>query len=73
MHEAEQRVEGERLVKALLEGAGAVARRVMGTAVIAGMLAASLLAIFLIPVMFYVVESLTKRKEHPAASLLPHQ
>ncbi len=57
----------------LASGAGAVARRVMGTAVIAGMLAASLLAIFLIPVMFYVVESLTKRKEHPAASLLPHQ
>jgi HAE1 family hydrophobic/amphiphilic exporter-1 len=57
----------------LASGAGAVARRVMGTAVIAGMLAASLLAIFLIPVMFYVVESLTKRKEHPAKSLLPHQ
>ena len=57
----------------LASGAGAVARRVMGTAVIAGMLAASLLAIFLIPVMFYVVESLTKKKAHPASTLLPHQ
>jgi len=42
----------------LASGAGAVARRVMGTAVIGGMLAASLLAIFLIPVTFFVVETL---------------
>jgi HAE1 family hydrophobic/amphiphilic exporter-1 len=35
---------------------GAVARRVLGTAVIGGMLAASLLAIFFIPVSFDVVE-----------------
>jgi len=40
-------------------GSGAVARRVMGTAVIGGMLSATLLAIFLIPVMFYLVEKLT--------------
>src|SRR6202044_1415897 len=37
-------------------GAGAVARRVLGTAVIGGMLAASLIAIFFIPVSFDVVE-----------------
>jgi HAE1 family hydrophobic/amphiphilic exporter-1 len=37
-------------------GAGAVSRRVLGTAVIGGMLAASLLAIFFIPVSFDVVE-----------------
>ncbi|HVW22011.1 MAG TPA: multidrug efflux RND transporter permease subunit [Opitutaceae bacterium] len=43
---------------AFASGAGAVARRVMGTAVIGGTLAASLLAIFLIPVLFYVVEKL---------------
>src|SRR5262249_56126170 len=48
-------------------GAGAQARRIMGTAVFGGMLAASLLAIFLIPVSFYVVERLASRgKEHPA-------
>jgi HAE1 family hydrophobic/amphiphilic exporter-1 len=39
-------------------GAGAVARRVLGTAVIGGMLAASLVAIFFIPVSFDVVERL---------------
>ena len=37
-------------------GSGAVARRIMGTTVIGGMLAATLIAIFLIPVMFYVIE-----------------
>ncbi len=37
-------------------GSGAIARQVMGTTVIGGMLAASLLAIFLIPVSFYLVE-----------------
>jgi HAE1 family hydrophobic/amphiphilic exporter-1 len=37
-------------------GAGAVARQIMGTAVIGGMLAASLIGIFFIPAMFYRVE-----------------
>src|SRR5579862_2998504 len=37
-------------------GAGAVARQIMGTAVIGGMLAASLLGIFFIPAVFYLVE-----------------
>ncbi len=37
-------------------GAGAVSRRVLGTVVIGGMLAASLIAIFFIPVSFDVVE-----------------
>ena len=37
-------------------GAGAVSRRVLGTAVIGGMLAASIIAIFFIPVSFDVVE-----------------
>jgi multidrug efflux pump len=44
-------------------GAGAISRRVLGTAVIGGMLAASLLAIFLIPVSFDVVERLAHRKK----------
>jgi len=42
-------------------GSGAVGRRVMGTTVIGGMLAASALAIFLIPVTFYLVEKFTMR------------
>jgi hydrophobic/amphiphilic exporter-1 (mainly G- bacteria), HAE1 family len=37
-------------------GAGAVSRRVLGTVVIGGMLASSLIAIFFIPVTFDVVE-----------------
>ncbi len=49
----------------LASGSGAVARKVMGTAVIGGMLAASALAIFLIPVTFYVIEMwATKGKPH---------
>jgi len=46
---------------ALASGAGAISRRVMGWAVIGGMLAASFIAIFLIPVTFYVVEKLSHR------------
>ncbi|HZR84703.1 MAG TPA: multidrug efflux RND transporter permease subunit [Candidatus Binatia bacterium] len=40
-------------------GAGAVSRQIMGTAVMAGMLAASVIAIFVIPLSFYVVERLS--------------
>jgi HAE1 family hydrophobic/amphiphilic exporter-1 len=42
-------------------GSGAVSRRVLGTAVIGGMLTASVIAIFLIPVTFYIVEKLSHR------------
>jgi HAE1 family hydrophobic/amphiphilic exporter-1 len=51
----------------LASGSGAVARRVMGTTVIGGMFAASAIAIFLIPVTFYVIEMwATKGKPHGA-------
>jgi HAE1 family hydrophobic/amphiphilic exporter-1 len=46
---------------AIASGAGAVARRILGTAVIGGMLAATLLAIFIIPVAYYGVESAKDR------------
>jgi HAE1 family hydrophobic/amphiphilic exporter-1 len=42
-------------------GSGAVSRRVLGTAVIGGMLAATTISIFLIPVMFDIVEALSTR------------
>ena len=42
---------------AIASGAGAVARRILGTAVIGGMLAATMLAVFIIPVAYYAVES----------------
>jgi HAE1 family hydrophobic/amphiphilic exporter-1 len=53
-------------------GAGAVSRRVLGSAVIGGMLAASLIAIFLIPVSFDLVERLAHRgkKKTPEPQLL---
>src|SRR5213596_279852 len=38
-------------------GAGAVSRQIMGTAVIGGMLAASIIGIVLVPALFYFVES----------------
>jgi HAE1 family hydrophobic/amphiphilic exporter-1 len=40
-------------------GAGAISRQVMGTVVIGGMLAASFIAIFVIPALFYMVEKLS--------------
>jgi HAE1 family hydrophobic/amphiphilic exporter-1 len=42
-------------------GSGAVSRRILGTTVIGGMLAATFIAIFLIPVLFYVVEKISHR------------
>ena len=55
---------------AIASGAGAISRQVMGTAVIGGMGAASIIAIFLIPVTFYVVEKLGHKGDtgaHPPA------
>jgi HAE1 family hydrophobic/amphiphilic exporter-1 len=47
-------------------GAGALSRQVMGFTVIGGMLAASFIAIFLIPVIFYIIEKLGAGKPKPA-------
>jgi HAE1 family hydrophobic/amphiphilic exporter-1 len=53
---------------ALAGGSGAVARQTMGTGVIGGMLTASLLAIFLIPAMFYLVERIAGGKKRKTAA-----
>ncbi|HJZ83426.1 MAG TPA: multidrug efflux RND transporter permease subunit [Pyrinomonadaceae bacterium] len=45
----------------IASGAGASARRILGTVVIVGMLAATSIAIFIIPVTFYLVEKITMR------------
>jgi HAE1 family hydrophobic/amphiphilic exporter-1 len=45
----------------MASGAGASARRILGTVVIVGMLAATTIAIFIIPATFYLVEKLTMR------------
>jgi HAE1 family hydrophobic/amphiphilic exporter-1 len=49
-------------------GAGALSRQVMGFTVIGGMLAASFIAIFLIPVMFHLVERLGGTKRQAVSS-----
>ena len=46
----------------IAQGAGAISRIVLGTAVMGGMLAVTILGIFIIPVAFYVVEKLTAKK-----------
>jgi multidrug efflux pump subunit AcrB len=43
-------------------GAGAAARRMLGTAVVSGMLAATLLGVFIIPALFVAIERLSARK-----------
>jgi HAE1 family hydrophobic/amphiphilic exporter-1 len=42
-------------------GAGGVSRQILGTVVIGGMLAATVIAVFLIPVTFSVVEWISHR------------
>jgi HAE1 family hydrophobic/amphiphilic exporter-1 len=54
-------------------GAGSVARQIMGTAVIGGMLAATAIGIFFIPAIFYLVEKVSFAAHAPrnASPLLP--
>jgi HAE1 family hydrophobic/amphiphilic exporter-1 len=42
----------------IARGAGAASRQILGTVVVSGMLAATCLAVFLIPVLFVVVEKI---------------
>ena len=53
---------------AIAQGAGSISRQVMGSTVIGGMLAASFIAIFIIPVTFYVVEKLGHKGDKPPPS-----
>ncbi|PWT81585.1 MAG: hydrophobe/amphiphile efflux-1 family RND transporter, partial [Acidobacteria bacterium] len=43
-------------------GSGAASRQILGTTVIGGMLAATFVSIFLIPVLFYLVAKISKKK-----------
>ena len=54
-------------------GAGSVARQIMGTTVIGGMLAASLLGIFFIPVVFYLVEKWSGAGKERQQAALPQR
>jgi hydrophobic/amphiphilic exporter-1 (mainly G- bacteria), HAE1 family len=51
---------------AMATGSGAVSRQILGTVVIGGMLAATLVAVFIIPALFYMVERVTGRGERIA-------
>src|SRR4029453_11322383 len=56
----------------LSTGAGAVSRRIPGGTVRGGMLAATVIAIFIIPVTFYVSERFGRRRSQaPAPVALP--
>ncbi len=53
----------------LASGTGSVARQIMGTTVIGGMLAATVIGIFFIPVIFYVVERISGAERHSAPEI----
>jgi hydrophobic/amphiphilic exporter-1 (mainly G- bacteria), HAE1 family len=53
-------------------GAGAVSRRILGTVVIGGMLAATCVAVCLIPVTFYVIENIANRRRNPEPKAAPN-
>jgi HAE1 family hydrophobic/amphiphilic exporter-1 len=57
----------------LASGSGAISRQELGTAVMSGMGVATALAIFLVPVSFYVVERLSRRGEPEAVSSPPEE
>lgn len=48
---------------AIASGAGAISRQVMGSAVIGGMMTATCLGVFIIPVTYFVVEKLGSKKQ----------
>jgi hydrophobic/amphiphilic exporter-1 (mainly G- bacteria), HAE1 family len=52
-------------------GAGSVARQIMGTAVIGGMLAASAIGIFFVPGIFYMVEKWSGAAKEPGSGVVP--
>jgi multidrug efflux pump subunit AcrB len=59
----------------IASGASSGARRALGTAVFGGMLASTLLAIFIVPVLFVVIESIARRnkktpREEPVAEIV---
>ncbi len=47
------------------KGAGAIGRKVLGTSVIVGMSAATVMGVFLVPVLYVLVERIASRKKKP--------
>src|SRR3984885_15444887 len=54
-------------------GAGSVARQIMGTAVIGGMIAETFIGRFFVPAIFYVVEKLSSAERRRGLALTPAQ
>ena len=52
-------------------GAGSVARQIMGTTVIGGMLAASVIGIFFVPAIFFLVEKWSGASKEQSPTALP--
>ncbi len=52
-------------------GAGSVARQIMGTTVIGGMLAASFIGIFFVPAIFFLVEKWSGAGQERITTALP--
>jgi multidrug efflux pump subunit AcrB len=55
----------------LATGASSASRRSLGTTVFGGMLAATLLAVFIVPVLFVVIEGIVERRRERAPSGTP--
>jgi hydrophobe/amphiphile efflux-1 (HAE1) family protein len=55
----------------IASGAGAASRRALGTAVFGGMAAATLAGIFIIPVLYVVMQRLAERRAQPQTATVP--
>ena len=53
------------------KGAGAIGRQVLGTSVIVGMSAATIMGVFLVPVLFVLVERLAHKEKKPSLVVHP--
>ncbi len=54
------------------KGAGAIGRRVLGSSVITGMAAATVLGVFLVPVLFVVVERIVEKEKKEVVNVPDH-
>jgi len=55
----------------IAHGAGGASRRSLGTAVFGGMNAATLLAIFIVPVLYVVIQRVAERGRKPVVGIAP--
>jgi HAE1 family hydrophobic/amphiphilic exporter-1 len=53
----------------MAKGAGAIGRKVLGSSVITGMLAATILGVFLVPVLYVVIERIAGKEKKEAVKI----